>query len=151
MRKKLGGKKMSHLSELLIAVHIEQVLVWKDDKFQHQYETCEEVWDMDLTDDHLYSVRDRDLVVQKIHKTDHGHKLNTVKVLEGRGPMCRVDGKIAILSRNGMDVHILDDDRAQFKRIGIIKVRNARHLSPSCSLRPIGKKLQKEEKKTRPW
>lgn len=77
---------------------------------------------MDLTDDLLYSVRDRDLVVQKIQKSQKGNRLNVIKVVEGHSPMCRVDGKIAILSRNGIDILILHDDQAQFKRIGTIQV-----------------------------
>lgn len=100
---------------------------------------------MDLTDDLLYSARDRDLVVQKIQKSDRGHKLNTIKVVEGRGPICRVDGKMVILSRNGLDIQILDDDQVQFKRIGNIKVRTAAFISVLLS--PIQKKLEKKNKK----
>ncbi len=100
---------------------------------------------MDLTDDLLYSARDRDLVVQKIQKTDRGHKLNTIKVVEGRGPICRVDGKMVILSRNGLDIQILDDDQVQFKRIGNIKVRKTAFISVLLS--PIQKKLEKKNKK----
>ena len=113
-----------------------QVRVWEGDTLIHLYETSEEVWDFDLTDDHLYSIRDRDLLVQKIQKTERGHSLSTTKVLEARGPMCRLDGSIAVISRDGMDIHILEDDKAFFKRIGIIKVRIRepsliRHLSLS--------------------
>lgn len=99
-----------------------QVLVWQDDQFVHQYETCEEVWDMDLTDSHLYSIRDRDFVVQKIQKSEKGNKLHTTKVLDGRGPMCRVDGRVAIISRDGFHIKILEDDQLHFKQIGLIKV-----------------------------
>lgn len=86
------------------------------------YETCEEVWDMELTDDHLYSLRDRDLVVQVIYKSDRGNRLKMVRVVEGRSPMCRVNNQVILLSRNGMDINILEDDRAQFPLIGTIKV-----------------------------
>lgn len=88
---------------------------------------------MELTDDHLYSVRDRDLVVQVIHKSDRGNKLKMVRVVEGRSPMCRVNGKVVLLSRDGMDINILDDDRALFQRIGTIKVINSERWYLSLS------------------
>lgn len=87
-----------------------------------------------MTDDLLYSVRDRDLVVQKIQKSERGNKLNTVRVVEGRSPMCRVDGKIVILSRDGLDIQILEDDQLQFKRIGTIKVIDVTIAISTCYL-----------------
>ncbi|EFX88845.1 hypothetical protein DAPPUDRAFT_304793 [Daphnia pulex] len=113
-----------------------KVRVWQGDTLVHLYETSEEVWDFDLTDDHLYSIRDRDLLVQKIQKTERGHQLSTTKVLEARGPMCRLDGSIAVLSRDGMDIHILEDDKAHFKRIGIIKGQDRIINALACGQQP---------------
>lgn len=129
--------KIRVVGDLIVSGDTEgKVLVWQGNTLIHLYETCEEVWDFDLTDDHLYSIRDRDLIVQKIHKTEHGHKLTTTKALEARGPMCRLDGSIAVLSRDGMDIHIMEDDKSQFKRIGIIKGQDRMINALACGQQP---------------
>lgn len=106
-----------------VVITTQQVYVWQNDQFTNQYETCEEVWDMIPTDDHLYSTRDRDLCVQRIVRTDRGSKLQVVKTVEGRGPLCRLHGKIFMLSRDARDIRIIEDDGVNFRPIGTIKVR----------------------------
>lgn len=87
-----------------------------------EFETCEEIWDLALLDEYLYSIRDRDLTIQKITSTDRGKKLTVTKCFPGRAPLCRFDGKLAMLTRDGMDVQIFDDDHKEFKQLAVIKV-----------------------------
>ena len=94
--------------------------MWKDDKVEEMYEVGEEVWDTELTENYLYSIRDRDLVIQKIHRTEKGNRLHVVKTVEGRGPLLCIEGKVLMLGRDGMSVNILE--HGTFKRIGTIEV-----------------------------
>lgn len=84
------------------------------------YEVGEEVWDTVLTENFIYSIRDRDLVIQKIHRTEKGNRLHVMKTVEGRGPLVCIEGKVIMLGRDGMTINILDP--ASFKRIGTIEV-----------------------------
>merc|ERR1712071_20118 len=94
-----------------------KVSVWKDNQIVNQHETCEEVWDMILSDEYLYSVRDRDLVIQKFC---HQSKLTMHITLEGRAPLCRVDGKLCLLTRDGLDIQVLED-KGQFPIVAMLK------------------------------
>lgn len=66
------------------------------------FEICEEIWDMSVSEDRLYTVRDRGLLIQNNNKA-------TLQVIDGRGPMCRVAGKICLLTTNGMNIDIYHD------------------------------------------
>ena len=92
--------------------------VWKDNQIVNQHETCEEVWDMAVTDEYLYAIRDRDLVIQKFN---HQSKLTTHTTLVGRAPFCRVNGKICLLTRNGLDIQVLED-KGQYPLVATLKV-----------------------------
>ena len=107
-----------------------KVSVWKDNQIVNQHETCEEVWDMILSDEYLYSVRDRDLVIQKFC---HQSKLTMHITLEGRAPLCRVDGKLCLLTRDGLDIQVLED-KGQFPIVAMLKVTTSKsdNLSFRC-------------------
>ncbi len=101
-------------------VDVEQVFVWKNDELTYQYETIEEVWDFIPTERILYSARDRDLLIQRIANDHRGSKLHMIKTVEGRGPLCRLDGKIFMLTRDARDIKILDEEG--YRCVGTIKV-----------------------------
>jgi len=91
--------------------------VWKDNQIVNQHETCEEVWDMAVSDEYLYAIRDRDLVIQKFNQQS---KLTTHITLVGRAPFCRVDGKLCLLTRDGLDIQVLED-KGHFPLVATLK------------------------------
>ena len=78
--------------------------VWDLDgnKLVKEFENAEETWDMSISDDYLYTIRDRDLLIQT-----HGKQVR--KTIEGRGPFCRVNGKIILPTRDGLNIQIIDE------------------------------------------
>ena len=92
--------------------------VWKDGEIVAQHETCEEVWDLAVSDDYLYAIRDRDLVIQKFNQHS---KLTSHMTVEGRGPLCQVDGKMCLITRAGFDIQVLED-KGHFPLVATLKV-----------------------------
>jgi len=82
-----------------------------------QHETCEEVWDLAVSDDYLYAIRDRDLVIQKFNQHS---KLTSHMTVEGRGPLCQVDGKMCLITRAGFDIQVLED-KGHFPLVATLK------------------------------
>lgn len=103
---------------------------------------------MIATDDLLYTIRGSDLVVkykywfgmyivcivhifrftkkvQKIVKSDKGNKLQVVKTLEGRGPLCRIPtaNKLCLLNREGRDIQVVEDNGHDFPLVTYLEVR----------------------------
>jgi len=68
-----------------------------------QFETTEEVWDLAVSEKYLYSIRDRDLLIQT-------HLKQVKRTLEGRGPVCRINEKIYMATRDGLGIQIYDDN-----------------------------------------
>lgn len=95
-----------------------QVIVWKNDEPMHAYDVLEEVWDMFMDDNYLFTIRDRDLVVQRIIRTEKGNRVHVLKTIEGRSPLCRLDDKLFILSRSAFDIYVIDEK--SFRKLGTI-------------------------------
>jgi len=106
------------------------VSVWKDNQIVNQHETCEEVWDMAVSDEYLYAIRDRDLVIQKFNQQS---KLTTHITLVGRAPFCRVDGKLCLLTRDGLDIQVLED-KGHFPLVATLKVTTSHHYLSRSTL-----------------
>ena len=78
---------------------------------------------MAVSDEYLYAIRDRDLVIQKFNQQS---KLTTHITLVGRAPFCRVDGKLCLLTRDGLDIQVLED-KGHFPLVATLKVTTSHH------------------------
>ncbi|XP_071450524.1 myosin heavy chain kinase B [Hetaerina americana] len=77
------------------------VIEWIDDEKKRVFNLLEEIWDLWVVDTILYTVRDKDISITDIKAKNTFSSKGT---LEGRGPMCLMDGNIYSITRDGLGI-----------------------------------------------
>ena len=97
--------------------------MWKDDKIVASTDTMEEVRDMMVLDNYLFTVRDTDLIVTEMYPGDE-YRFLIKAVLEGASaPMCVASNKLLFVGRNGKDVCVHDNKpELSYPEVGHIAV-----------------------------
>nr|CAD7457505.1 unnamed protein product [Timema tahoe] len=97
------------------------VRVYENDELVRIYDLTEEVRDMAVSTQLLYTVRDRDVVITELLPGPKGHAV-TRKTIEGSSPMCLVGDMICFVSRSARDILVHDNNKqSSFKELGKIQ------------------------------
>ncbi|CAG7835241.1 unnamed protein product [Allacma fusca] len=83
-----------------------EVWVWQNGQPEGTLNVGEEIWDMFVDKNKIYTVRDRDVVISEFGSNG---QVSTYNTLEGRGPL-RVSGdKLCFIDRSGMELLVHDN------------------------------------------
>nr|CAD7596597.1 unnamed protein product [Timema genevievae] len=97
------------------------VRVYENDELVRMYDLTEEVRDIAVSTQLLYTVRDRDVVITELLPGPKGHAV-TRKTIEGSSPMCLVGDMICFVSRSARDILVHDNNKQSFfKELGKIQ------------------------------
>nr|CAD7205220.1 unnamed protein product [Timema douglasi] len=98
------------------------VRVYENDELMRIYDLTEEVRDMAVSTQLLYTVRDRDLVITELLPGPKGRAV-TRQTIEGSSPMCLVGDMICFVSRSARDILVHDNNKqSSFRELGKIQV-----------------------------
>lgn len=94
------------------------IIEWIKNEKGRVFNLLEEIWDLWVAEDTLYTVRDKDVVITNIK----GKNTFTSKgTFEGRGPMHLMDGKLYCLTRDGLNITAYAINGDKFQNIGSLK------------------------------
>ncbi|KAG8275468.1 hypothetical protein J6590_085372 [Homalodisca vitripennis] len=80
------------------------VMVWQNDKQIGQYEVGEEVWDIIVNGNFLFTVRNLDVSI--IEMKPGGKHYTFLQSLNGRSPLQQAGSKFCFMDRDGRTIHV---------------------------------------------